>query len=179
MAPCHKLRNPPIPLNAPHSSRSRSTGPPRRATPRRSIASRHGCSTAKRHGPAVKFRSIASRHGSAMQHGEAARPCSEVPFRGAPRSKAPTLQTPPAHSVAMPPPRKRRKLNPVDELGGYELLELMLRAQNDEAVEVWQDYNALSRSDPQRARWLADAIRANPGTIQPGHVPRPLRPREQ
>jgi hypothetical protein len=96
--------------------------------------------------------------------------------------KAPRSKRPPSSLclllIAMPP-RKRHKTGHVDEQGGYELLNLMLQAQNDEAVEVWQDYNALSRIDPQRARWLADAIRANPGTIQPGHVPRPLRPREQ
>jgi hypothetical protein len=93
-----------------------------------------------------------------------------------------------------PPPRKRRKLEiprptpggpspPPAARGGRsrrfltetaearELLEILYEAGNPNAMELYQDFLSRQWRVPERAKELADAIRADPANILPGPPP--------
>jgi hypothetical protein len=73
-----------------------------------------------------------------------------------------------------PPPsarggRSRCFLVETDE--ARELVDILLEAANPNALELYQDYMSRLRHGPERARELADAIRADLSNILPGPPP--------
>jgi hypothetical protein len=60
-----------------------------------------------------------------------------------------------------------------------ELLEILQAAGNPNAVELYQDFLSRQWRVPERAKELADAIRADPANILPGPPPAIFQNRPQ